>query len=391
MKKILFLFNQLLDDSFSTGGDVLGKMMLHYSVESSDFEVSVMAPKFACKSFPDLSQFSLGKTLVEKKLYDYSKVYTIFPLYIARAVESLGYINQIDADIVYTTGDFLCNVLPAYLLKKRKGVLWVACVYHINESPFHRTNNFFRSFVSFVMQRLSFIFIKRGVDILFLLNEEVKSYFVNMKCSARIEVTGAGLDVAQIKSWTEKEPDLSKEKRLVFFGRVNPTKGIFDLPEIFSTVLTEFPDYVLDIIGGTDTQTLEKLKKAFAAKGCLDKVNFYGFVKKKEDVYKILRQARVYVFPSYEEGWGISLFEAIMCGTLPVVYDLSVYKENFGNLLITAPKGNVHEFSKKVVDLLKNVDKEYSTRLKSCQDIVEKYDWKRIYDRQVSVINKFDL
>ena len=133
MRKILFLFNQLLDNSFATGGDVLGKMIMRYGLESRDLEVSVMIPKFASKTFSEINQYCLGDTFVEKKLYDYSKVYTVFPLYIARTFESLRYINQIDADVVYTTGDFLCDVLPAYLLKKRKGALWVACVYHIND------------------------------------------------------------------------------------------------------------------------------------------------------------------------------------------------------------------------------------------------------------------
>ena len=38
-----------------------------------------------------------------------------------------------------------------------------------------------------------------------------------------------------------------------------------------------------------------------------------------------MKSSKLFIFPSYEEGWGISITEAMACGLAVVCYDLKAY------------------------------------------------------------------
>ena len=50
------------------------------------------------------------------------------------------------------------------------------------------------------------------------------------------------------------------------------------------------------------------------------------------------------VTPSYEEGWGIALAEALYCGAVSVCYELPHYRGIFGDYPAYARVGDVGDF-----------------------------------------------
>ena len=57
------------------------------------------------------------------------------------------------------------------------------------------------------------------------------------------------------------------------------------------------------------------LERQVARKGLSDVVRFRSDVKSHEDVFALMKAARVFVFPSFREGFGIAPLEALACGT----------------------------------------------------------------------------
>ena len=84
--------------------------------------------------------------------------------------------------ILYSSGDFICNILPMVLYKRKfPSSKIIIRIHHINESPLIRKGNcFLASVVSFFFQRLSFNLIKKNVDMILLLNSEVKRSLSNI-------------------------------------------------------------------------------------------------------------------------------------------------------------------------------------------------------------------
>lgn len=142
-KRVLFIFNQLLSQDLSSGGDVKSYNIYMQAKKDEKYVVDVMAPEVALKNFSKELKYPVGATILERVIKP-SFVPFIFIIYLIRSFESLKYINKAGFDTIYTTGDFFCNTFYAYVYKLfHKSSRWCACIYHINEAPQKRISNFF--------------------------------------------------------------------------------------------------------------------------------------------------------------------------------------------------------------------------------------------------------
>lgn len=277
--------------------------------------------------------------------------------------------------LLYSGGDFICNIIPMVLYKK-----WyqqskiIVRIHHINEDPFKRKGNFFlASYVSFIFQRTSFFLIKKYATLVILLNDGVKQDLIKLGFQPeKLTVLGAGIDFEEIGSVNENK----RKNIIVFFARLSKTKGLDDLPKIFKVVKAKFPDIKLIIIGGGDEGIATELREKFVSMGYGRDVDVRGYIEDKQEIYKIMKTGKIYVLPSYEEGWAMTILEAIACGLAPVVYDLPVFKEIYGGKIISAPIGDSEYFSQKIIYLLDNEEKrqEYNQLL---NHLIRKYSLKK--------------
>ncbi len=132
----------------------------------------------------------------------------------------------------------------------------------------------------------------------------------------------------------------TREKRILFVGRVSPEKGVHDLIEAFCLVAEKHPDAILDIAGpigalpsefivGVSNDPLVSGLAKFYHEDYSDylqrlipdhlkqRVNFLGGMG-QTDLVKHYQKAAVLVNPSYSESFGMSLVEA-MTTRIPVV------------------------------------------------------------------------
>ena len=123
-----------------------------------------------------------------------------------------------------------------------------------------------------------------------------------------------GLDLPQVNR-TIKQSDNQTIKKIVFFGRVHKTKGVDKLMAAWKMVHAELPDWCVDIIG-PDCGVMPELK-GFVAENQLPRVTFVGELKGQAK-YDALAAADLYVLPSETENFGITIAEALACGT-PVI------------------------------------------------------------------------
>ena len=126
------------------------------------------------------------------------------------------------------------------------------------------------------------------------------------------------------------------------------------------------------------------LIKKFDQFNCQGHYTIHNFIDNKIDIYKILLKSKVIIFPSYEEGWGISLFESIMTKRPVVTYNLPIFQELFENKLITAPIGDTKNFSKKIIKLINN--KSNQKYIEDCYKIAQKYDWENVFKIEKNIL-----
>jgi glycosyltransferase involved in cell wall biosynthesis len=106
--------------------------------------------------------------------------------------------------------------------------------------------------------------------------------------------------------------------RIVYCGAVTPMKGIPVLIEAFSRF--QRPGAELVIVGGTGSRSMRKYMQAVMQRDPRIKLA-------PGDPLPALQQARVYVHPSFDDGFGYAPVEAMACGVPVIVTEDTGMKE----------------------------------------------------------------
>jgi len=134
---------------------------------------------------------------------------------------------------------------------------------------------------------------------------------------------------------------------LLYAGRISPHKNVSRMIEAFSALKTElekdnaFPDLKLIIIGD-DVSGNPDLRRTVVRSGVQNDVRFLGFVP-IEVLRTFYDQAKIFVFPSLYEGFGLPPLEAMAHGTPVVTSNVSSLPEVVGNAAVLVHPENVFE------------------------------------------------
>ena len=198
----------------------------------------------------------------------------------------------------------------------------------------------------------------------------------------KINVIQNGMDSILFKKISRnkfKENYNIKEKFMVlFFGRLNPTKG----PEMLARTAINITKKRKDIAFvwvGPDEGKAEEVKILIKN---YKNMYYLGPIRGKEKVAEMYQASDIYVLPSYREGLPLTLFEAMASG-LPIIaspvngvpYEMKQPENGF-----FVNYGDIENLEKKIIELIENS----RLREKIAKNNIEKsknYDWDVIYKR----------
>jgi len=154
-------------------------------------------------------------------------------------------------------------------------------------------------------------------------------------------VLPAGFDASVI----DRAPRREKDPNLAcFVGRLVSQKGIFDLVTVMEAMAKKNPALRLAIAGsGPEKGLLEQ----HIRERQLSNIDLVGFVSEEQKI-DLLQRSTYFFFPSYEEGWGIALAEALYCECRCVCYELPHYRSIFGDFPIYARLADPQDFIRAV-------------------------------------------
>ena len=138
-------------------------------------------------------------------------------------------------------------------------------------------------------------------DKIIVLSEEWKEYFSKLVNPQKIVVIYNSIVLPE---------DLKKDletQNLLFLGRFGKRKGIYDLIEVVSKLIVNYPN--LKLYAGGDGE-IEKVETMIKNKNMEKNVQLLGWATGKEKE-RILKDASFYVLPSYNEGMPMSLIEGM--------------------------------------------------------------------------------
>lgn len=287
---------------------------------------------------------------------------------------------------IFSAGDFFCNTIPPFLFKIRnKNIIWIVFIFHIIDSPFKRKSGYYflNNFISYLLQKFSLCLVRKKADKILVLNGEVKLGLIRMGFEeSKIFVSGAGIDFAKIDAVNY---NALARYDACFMARLSPTKGIFDIPRIWQGIIKSRAGSRLLLIGGGGfREDVERLKNLISEYNLEKYIDMAGS-KTGEEKYSLMKSCKILIFPSHEEGFAISILEAMACKLPVVAWDLTVYKDIYKEAIITVPDGKFDIFINEIIKLLSddNLRKKYSEK---AYNFAKQHDWDTVAEMAYQAI-----
>jgi glycosyltransferase involved in cell wall biosynthesis len=215
-------------------------------------------------------------------------------------------------------------------------------------------------------------------DLLNVPNEDEKQSLE--KCStAPAIVQPYGLNEperAALTAAAQSAPERLARKEICFVGMWSVRKGSRDWPEIVRVILNSAPSARFAFLGTmTDEQTvLGDLHLASSESiRCLTSYD-------PKELPQLIGGSAVGLFPSYIEGFGLSVLEQLACGIPTIAYDVPgprhIFDDSGPDFLV--PVGNVKAMTDRALDILRMNESDYSALSAKCRQIAARFDWEQI-------------
>jgi glycosyltransferase involved in cell wall biosynthesis len=276
------------------------------------------------------------------------------------------------ADVVVAASHFSPDsaALAALAQQGRTGVSYV---YHLVAD---RQRNDPRTIWSKADERVGLALLRRHADLVFVSNRPTASALAQRGFSP--VRTDVGLDLGRFRCARRR----GFPPHTLFLARMVTAKGVIDAVTAWARVREAVSGAKLVMAGaGPEQATGQRHAERL---GIADSIEWTGLVS-EEEKGRLLARSRVLLAPSYEEGWGIAVGEALATG-LPVVgYRLPVLDELFPSAYLGVRAGDVGDLARAVIDVLTDdaLADELSHRGRR---VVERYDLSRVAELELEQI-----
>ena len=276
------------------------------------------------------------------------------------------------ADVVVAASHFSADAAGLAAMARR-GALGVSYVYHLVAG---RRSFRPRTIWSKADERVGLALLRRFSSVVFVSNRPTAAALAERGFAPAH--TAVGIDVG---SFHPAAPAALPPKA-AFIARMVHTKGVMDAIEAWAQVRDRVPAATLRMVGaGPERERAAALAEEL---GISESVEWCGFIP-EEAKREILSGSRVLLAPSHEEGWGISVCEAMASAVPVVAYRLPVLDELFGSAYLGAPRGDVAGLADLAVQVLTD-DSMAAAASRRGRDTAERYDVSRVADEELDLI-----
>lgn len=286
---------------------------------------------------------------------------------------------------VIASSPTLPDVIGAMRLRSALGLPAVVYVHHLPPSPIwfpSRRGGFLRCFIIWALGQLALALVK------------ICGFMPSLDNPETMSLTGWQFESGTMPDLDflpplESSPAAYSTRSLdaCCITRLVENKGVLDLLRAWKLVTKALPHARLVIAGAFMRERFQvKTWELLRSLGLQDRVSLLDFISDSEK-HNLLAQSRLFVFPSYEEGWSLSVMEAARFGTVPVVYDLPAY-DYLGPEAIRVPVGNIPELAEAVLRALQN-DEGLRRRAESLTSVTGRYRLSEIATSQLTRIEQY--
>lgn len=221
------------------------------------------------------------------------------------------------------------------------------------------------------------------LDNVFSISEQQKDEIVDIYGIDRDKIISVGGGYNQNIFYPPKEKEYDDKVRLVFCAKIDPSKGIYELIEVYKSLGLE--DVTLDIIGNPNEENKKKIETYIQGDSSIRIYN----VKDQVNLGDELRKKDIFLMPSYYEGLGLMAIESLACGLYVVTTEIEALMTLLGEeikksgIIKYVPLPRIYDIDKPVKEDLpefkENLRKSILCQIEKIRE--KKYDYKNVEDK----------
>ncbi len=224
----------------------------------------------------------------------------------------------------------------------------------------------------------------KKADVLFAISEYVKNETENLFKSDSLVVTSVNSDASEFWdriTYSDEEIERFKikydasKKFILYAGGLDERKNVKSLISAYAALDEKIKEeYALLIVCGRDEARKKALKLYADSLGGCGGVKFFGNVS-DDELRMAYNLCSLFVFPSFEEGFGLPPLEAMRCGAAVISSERSSLSQIVNLKEAMFDPGSVSEIAKKIEKAL--LSRDFYELLKKNADIQSgKFSWK---------------
>jgi len=285
------------------------------------------------KKFQIIRIITMRPTAFIDRLYIYlNAIFSLIYQILFTKNKKLGHIHMASKTSFYRKS------LLIILLK----IFNIPIIIHLHGGGYHK---FFENSPKIIQNYIKWIFglTKKTV----LLSYSWKSWYIKT-----INMNESSVVYNGVKDYLLTEASLltNRDNEILFLGRLNSSKGVYDLLSAFKEVVQKIPNAILKLAGDGEVDIIKKYAREI---GISQNVQFLGWVHETEKRI-LLNHSKIYILPSYNEGLPMGVLEAMSAGLVVISTNVGGIPEviqNQKNGLLITP-GDIQALQENIINVL---------------------------------------
>lgn len=205
----------------------------------------------------------------------------------------------------------------------------------------------------------------------------------------RISVIPLGIDLNRYAPIRNTGRFAASPPYVLYVGSRDPHKNVTGALDTFATVTRTIPHLRLYLAGRWNPADLAWLQETTNARRELrGRVEHVGFVA-DDDMPSLYANAEVFLFPSFAEGFGLPILEAMACHTPVVASNRGSLPEVAGNAALLRDPDDVHGLAEAVTLVIQDKALREDLIQRGAARVLE-FSWDRVLEKTVEVYRMLD-
>jgi len=245
-------------------------------------------------------------------------------------------------DIVHIHGGDITSVMRKYFYFRLVKLFKCKVIYHFHGAAF--LEQYLNATLGWKSRIKSLL---EKSDIVICLSDSWRKSIIQIAPESNVRVV---YNSVSLPALDEEKREEKKILNITFLGLIGERKGVFDLIEVVSQMITDECNIHLTVGGNGD---ISRFHDEIEAKGLKNNVTYAGWIE-GDAKDKLLRNTDIFVLPSYGEGMPMTILETMSYG-IPVV---STFVGGIPELIINGTTGymiqpgDVNNLYAKIMDLV---------------------------------------